>query len=80
MEEMREANPEGLKKELVDRYKILLKEKEDITPLIAERESVFAALEEEKVIYYYCLNYYNNYIYLIKSLLGKTNEIHGSTC
>ena len=50
MEEMREANPEGLKKELADRYKVLLKEKEGITPLIAERESVFAALEEEKVI------------------------------
>ena len=49
MEEMREANPEGLKKELVERYQLLLKEKEGITPLIAERESVFAALEEEKV-------------------------------
>ena len=79
MDEMREANPEGLKKELVDRYKLLLKEKEDITPLIAERESVFAALEEEKVLkLLYFLNYYN-YIYLI-ILLGKTNEIYGSTC
>jgi len=33
-DEMREADPEGLKKDLTARYKILLQEKEGIMPLI----------------------------------------------
>lgn len=33
-DEMREADPEGLKKDLTDRYKILLQEKQGIMPLI----------------------------------------------
>ena len=33
-DEMRENNPEGLKKDLTARYKILLQEKEGIMPLI----------------------------------------------
>ena len=51
-DQMREADPEGLKKDLTARYKILLKEKEGIMPLIG--------------ILLYNINYYYYYYYYYK--------------
>lgn len=76
VEEMRESNPEGLKKELIERHKLLLKEKEGINPLIAEREAVFSELEEEKVLLIIVIIIIITVTCFV--IIGKTNEVYGN--